>query len=1145
MKRIFLLILIGCFCTSVFAQRTITGVVRDASDNMSTLPGVSIQVSGTNRGVITDFDGNFTITVQPEDRNLVFSFLGMKSQTVAIGNKTTIDVVMDVDATVLDEVVISALNIPRDARSLSVAQQRVDAGTIAEVRDANIVSSLAGKVAGVQVTPPTSATGSARIVIRGNSSLTGNNQPLWVVDGMQIDNNDGSQSVHTGGGLDLGNGAALINPDDIESIDILKGPNAAALYGSRAANGVIIITTKKAKDGRFRVSAGTNTMWRYISQWPDFQNSFGVGHMSQMVGGSMNDRMETVDPDGNLYPYPGMPTMTKMLRSNRRSNGGPLLGQQYIGLDGLMKTYSPEPDNVYGFYQTAYTNTNNIAVEGGNADNNYRVSFTNMNANDVIERQNLVTRNTLNLRFFNTLLKGLTLDSKVNMVDDHTENRRYANQSGWNPLYLYVNFPRNLTLDQFIPWKDDNGKEIGRLDGHNPYWIINETTNSDKRFNVTANFDLSYQILPTLRANLKYGRQYHTSRRYEFRNWGADGDLFGYYGTRTNVTDNNTYEGTLVFNDRFGDFSLVAMIGSARNNWWDYWTSKEISQLKQPGFIHISNTDLEGVRADEAGYRLDVPRKRINSIFASSSLGFRDYAYLDLTARNDWSSTLPEANNSYFYPSVGVSLIPTEMFKVPSRVMYGKLRASFAQVGNDTNPYNLKNYYSFGGDNVFNGVRYASISGTLANSYLKPEITKSYEIGTDLRFLNGRINADITYYRSNSTDQIVQSQMAASSGYGSAWYNAGEIQNDGWEAALRFIPVETKNFVWEADINFTKNNSMVLSMVPGLDRINLANIFSLNSVAEVGLPYGAVFGTQWLRDQQGRRMVQQSNGEPVRRENSYLGNFNPDFMLGLSNRFRFKDFDLYVLLDMKKGGKLYSGTRRQAIRNGNISGLERQHESYWRGEVIFGSNQWAGVTFEEGNGDNHIINENIYYYDPARYDNMDDMNVFKIQQNPQTGQWEKIQAEDEFGNLLFTEQKKNSDGEFVFDANGHPVWDPSSDPVYVPDPNYVPEQCLRYFWPGNVGYYSDGLDDLITYDSSFVKLREISIGYNLPKALIAKVKMTNARVSVVGRNLWILYQKTPRGLDPEAALNAGNGQGLESGSLPPSTTFGFDVKISF
>ncbi|MDR1610078.1 MAG: SusC/RagA family TonB-linked outer membrane protein [Candidatus Symbiothrix sp.] len=1097
-RKILLVLFVLCFCSGLYAQKTITGTVRDASKEA--LPGVTVNVKGSQRGTATDANGTYSINIQAGDKDLIFTYIGMKSRTVSIGNKTTVDVTMDDDMKMLNEVVITGLNISRPNRSLPSAQQRVDAGTIAEVRDANIVSSLAGKIAGVMITPPTSSTGSARIVIRGNSSFTGNNQPLFVVDGMQIDNSDGSNGVNKNGGLDMGNGASDINPDDIETIDVLKGPNAAALYGSRAANGVILITTKKAKEGRFKLSLASNTMMHYISQWPDFQNAFGVGHMTRMLGngsqGSPNGRASNVfaltDENGNPYPYPGIPTMQGILLNvATRSNGGPQIGTPYIGLDGQIYTYSPQPDNVYGFYQKAWAYTNNVALEGGNKDNNYRLSLTNYNANDVVENQNLVDKNTLTLRFFNTLVKNLTLDSKMTLISDNTKNRRYANQSNYNPLYMYTVMPRTLTLDQLKNYKTADGKESVRVgDIHNPYWTMNETSNFDDKIRVLANFDLSYQILPSLKLNLKYGREYNQTKTQEFRNMGALSDDYngkGFFKTQTNKYDNQMLEWQLLYNQRFDKISLLATVGGNRLDFKGWWQNSEIRQLKVPNLQSMQNYDDKSwVNADNGAESW----KRINSLFGSFSIGYNDYLYLDITARNDWSSTLPLENCSYLYPSVGVSVIPTAMLNIPERVFFGKLRASYAEVGNDTNPYRLIPYYELSQDNTFLGYKFASLPGTLPKYDLKPERTRSIELGADFRFLNGRINADVTWYKKNSYDQIVDAAMASSSGYHRKIFNNGEIENKGIEIMLNTTPVETGIFTWNIDANFAKYTSKVVDMLDN-NEIEIGEIFSLKNRVVEGYPYGAMFGTVWLTDQQGRRMVNPNNGEPVRKENVYLGNFNPDFMLGVSNRFRYRDFDLYVLVDIKKGGKLYSGTRRQGIRNGVISGLETAQESWWKRDIIFGDggdNVWGGVQFNE-NGQSNITNQNIYYYDPTQYESMETMNPL--------------------------------------------------------DPNYVPEQCTRYFWPGNVGYYADGFDDLVIYDASFVKLREVSLGYTLPKKLISKIKMSNARISVVGRNLWILYQKTPKGLDPEAALNAGNGQGLESGSLPPNTTFGVDIKIAF
>jgi TonB-linked SusC/RagA family outer membrane protein len=1086
MRKIFLFMVLCCFCNHAFAQKTITGTVRDASDRDATLPGVSIQVKGANRGNVTDIDGNFSIQVRTEDKDLVFSFIGMKTKTVSIGNQTRIDVLMEPDVNTLNEVVVSALGIRRENKSLTVAQQRVDAQTIAEVKDPNIVSSLAGKVAGVVVTPPNAATGSARIIIRGNSSFTGYNQPLFVVDGMAIDNSDGSESVNVNGGLDMGNGASDINPEDVESIDILKGPNAAALYGSRAANGVIIITTKKAKEGRFKISVNSNAMFRYITQWPEFQNSFGEGHKVKIQGDSrLIDLVQTTDSDGNLYPYPGILTAYGINRGGQggRSNGGPMIGMPYLGHDGEMHTYSSQPDNVYGFYQKASTYTNTIAVEGGNKDNNYRVSLTNFNADDVVERQNLVNKNTLTMRFFNTLVKNLTLDSKLTVIDDDTENRRYANQSGFNPLYMYTILSRSMDLEQLKYYKTEDGLERVRVgDIHNPYWSINETGNQDTKTRLMANFDLSYQVLPYLKLTLKYGRDYISTNSTEYRNKGALGggsDAAGYYRHQYNLTDNSHYEWLMIYDDRFfnNKVSVMGTLGGSQLDYKGSWLNASLQSLKQSGFAHISNSD-EYPQSDE-----DVmSRKRIRGLYGSISVGYNDFIYLDVTGRNDWSSTLPPENCSYFYPSVGVSWLPTELLKIPSTVFYGKLRASYAQVGNDTSPYRLLPYLDLGGGNIYGGYKYVSLPGTVPNNHLKPERTRSWEYGADLRFLDSRLNFDITYYRSLSFDQIIEANMSLSSGYSRRVFNAGEIENKGWEIAVNAVPIRLKDFRWNADINFTQNESMVKTMVPGLEEIQLGQIFNFMNVLRVDLPYGSMYGTKWLTDQQGRKMVT-SAGAPVKVDNVYLGNFNPDFMFSIGNRFQWKNFDVYFLIDMKKGGKLYSGTMRQAVRNGVVAGNEKEREGVWKRTVIMGDsdaqdNLWDGALLE-----------NTYIYDPAQYDNVYDMN--------QT------------------------------------------------DPNYVPAKYTNYRDPSTIGYFADDFCSEVTYDASFIKVRELSIGYNLPKKWISVAKMSNARLSLVGRNLWILYQNTPKGIDPEAAINAGNGQGMESGSLPPSTTFGVNLKIDF
>ena len=1071
MKKILSLTLLMLLCGfAAWSQiKTISGTVLDPADN-SPLVGASVVIKGTTKGTITDIDGKYSINVGEADKELVFSFMGMQDRTEKIGSKTTINVTMISEATQLSDVVVTALNIKRDNKSLTAAQQTVNTTMLAEAKDQNIVSSLSGKVSGVHIVPPQSSTGSARIVIRGNSSFTGNNQPLFVIDGMPMDNSidqdriGGSNS--TPGGLDMGNGASSLNPEDIETLTVLKGPNAAALYGSRAANGVILITTKKATEGRFKVSFHSNTMFNYISQWPDFQNSFGAGHIGEIAGNGGMVNLETGLVDMRNNP-------------SQRSLGAPMFGQEYIGLDGKIHRYEPKPGNVYDFYNTARKLTNNVAIEGGNGDNNYRVSLTNMNANDFIENQNLVNNNTLNLRFFNTLTKGLTLDSKVNVFDESTKNRQYLNGSGYNPVYTYIYMPRSMSLDELYNYKSPEGIEQGKMgDAHNPYWSINESSNGDERMKALFNIDLAYQILPYLKAMLTYGKEYNNFSARSFRNKGAGGgDTKGEVRRQKSTNNNDMYKFLLLFDKSFNYISVNATFGGERNNWHSYNHWEENKNLRVAGFDNLTNSDEKPTAGDR------TERKRMNSIYGALSVGYQSWVYLDITGRNDWSSTLPMNNNSYFYPSFGISWIPTDMLKLSQDIVYGKLRASYAIVGNDTYPYRLLPYYKL--ETTFGGTLYATFPNTLPNENLKPERTESYEIGSDLRFWNGRINFDFTYYNKESSDQIIDAAMDPSSGYDRKVYNSGTIRNRGVELSTKFIPVKNKNFTYEIFANFTKNNSLVLAMPDGKP-LEIRVQWQNRIMIEEGKPYGIIRGKKWLTDASGKRLVK-DDGYALWADDQEIGTATPDWLMGIGNTFRYNigkygDVDLSFLIDIKKGGIVYSGSRKKGITNGIFSGMEKETEEWWYQRTILG----GGFEGKE------------------------------------------CYAGYQFSNTYFI--LKDEDGNYMLDAKG----------------NYIAgEKCEYYLAPMHVGYYSDDFCEMTSYDASYVKLRELSLGYNFPKRWISKVKLTNARLCLVGRNLWILYQNTPKGLDPEAADNAGNAQGFELGGLPPNTTLGFDIKLTF
>ncbi|MDR0873433.1 MAG: SusC/RagA family TonB-linked outer membrane protein [Prevotellaceae bacterium] len=1141
MKKYLLLFFLTLFCTSLWAQKTITGTVYDVSDN-EPLVGAQVVVKNTTKGTITDVDGNYSLVVDETDKELVFSFAGMKDKTEKVGNKTVINVKMSLDtekAEQLKEFTVSALGIKRETKTLTVAQQSVNTADLEEVRNPNIVSALSGKVAGIQVTPPSTATGSARIVIRGNSSFTGNNQPLWVVDGMPIDNSagdNGNSNASGGGGLDMGNGAADLNPSDIESMEVLKGPNAAALYGSRATNGAIIVTTKKAKDGKLRVSLNSNTQFYYVSQWPDFQNVFGVGHMYEMIQGLENRKFfqYSTDPkdlqNPNAFtsdpndPRIGLPLMTEMMKDGQgsRSNGAPMIGQKYIGLDGQIHEYRPNPNNVKDFYQVGHIFTNNIAVEGGTADHNFRVSFTNTNSNDIVENINLVTKNDINARFFNTLYKNkdnlffkeVTLDVVLKYFNDDTKNRQYTNGDSKNPIYTYINMSRNIDLDEIKNYKDANGHPVGSDNFSNPYWLINENKNHDKKNRFMLNADLSIQLLKELRLSLKYGKDYSDTEGFEFRNMAASkadkkdpyySKNMGYYRDFHNKFNNSQADFLFLFNKDFYDLiSLTATFGGTRTEYEGYGTWEQITSLKIPGYMHISNSNEYSELDKTSG------RKRINSLLGSATVGYKSWIFLDLTARNDWSSSLPINNCSYFYPSIGGSWIFTEMLHIPSSTLWGKLRASWAQTGGDTDPYNLLLYYNLGSiyNNGTDNEKTVTIPDTKPKTdditglpTLKPERTKAYELATDLRFFNNRLKIDFTYYYKLSDDQIVRSATSVASGFAYSIKNAGSIENKGIELTIGATPIQLKSgFEWYIEGNLTKNNSKVLTMPEGLDAISL----SVNWDAEVLIvkdkPYGAIYGRAWARDENGNRLVKE-NGKPLILEKKvYFGSANPDWFLGISNVFRYKNVDFRVQIDMQKGGGIFSGSRKQGIRAGVFfpeytSGDALQERiDYWERHIVFddpGDQLQGGTKFD-----------NIYYV-----------------------------AKDANGTPLT--KKDATTGNDILDSNGNKIYLSSGD------------ACTQYFLPLDVGYYADDMDELVYYDASYIKLRELSIGYNFPKKWVEKIFLSSARISAVGSNLWIIYQKTPKGLDPQSTSYSGNGQGLETGALPPTTRFGFDIKLTF
>jgi TonB-linked SusC/RagA family outer membrane protein len=1045
MKYIYCLLIFTCFNSLelLAQQNTINGKVT--SPDGTPLQGVSIFTNASNlkAATLTNANGSYSINISPNITELVFSYIGMQTITEKIAGNSVINVQMFLANAQLEGVVVTALGIKREAKALSYSRQSMDVSTLTNAPTTNIVTSLSGRIAGVQITPPSTSTGSARIVIRGNNSITGNNQPLFVVDGIPVDNEPGDGSVTVSGNvnLDYGNAAANINPEDIQSVEVLKGPNAAALYGSRAANGAILITTKKAAgNGKFVVSFNSNSTFQRVTEFPDYQNGFGAGNSFKLDGSGATSNSLRI-PDERVW---------------YQSWGAPFLGQPVISINGNIKSYLPQPDNVANFYQTAKLLTNSLVFEGGDSKNNYRVSYTNFTGSSVVRNVNKVIRHNIDYRMINTFTKWLDLDSKITYINEKVTNRQYTNESTNNPVNQYSYMVRDDQISEMQQYKDANGNEINtHRSFENPYWITNENPNQDIKNQLLGTFNVNVKFNKTLRLTGKFGTEMYWWNGYTFNNKGSQVNPIGMMSTFNNTLQNINADVVLFSNNKVGNLTINSFVGVGRFSTSNTKNGQQINSLIQPGLMNLSNS------SDYPTVSQFSSKKLINSIYGSTSLGYKNYLFMDITARNDWSSTLPEANNSYFYPSIGMSFVLTDAFKsIPKNILsFAKIRASYAVVGNDTKAYQLIPTYAFSG--IYNNQAYASLSTTYFNPNLKPEKTGSQEYGVDLRFIKDRISLNATYYKSATVNQIITAQITPTSGYISRYYNAGEIDNSGIELSLSGIPVQTKNFSWNILVNYAKNHSLVKSLIEGVNSFLLNTWYGNTSVfAEVGQPYGIMRGRGWAHDSLGRKLVL-ATGLPETVASAYLGNSLPDWTGGISNSFRYKNFSISFLIDIRTGGKFYSGTYKREVLSGAVASTLEGREDYYLHSYIYG------------------------------------------------------------------EAKANLTGGFIYkDAyfdNGSP------DNVYVT--------------PQSSGFSAN--EEMQMFDASYVKLREVVLSYSLPLSLLKNTFISNAKISFSGRNLWTIYKNCAKGIDPESSVTSGNGQGIEQGSLPPYSTYGFNLNLKF
>lgn len=1086
MKKIalFLSILFFMGSMAVNAQtKTLTGTVTSAEDGQP-IPGVSVAVKGTTLGTITSIDGKFELKVPEDAKTLMFSFVGMKNFEVPIGSQTVFNVTMETDVFGLDEVVVTALGQTREKKGLGYSVQGVEGEELVTAREANVVNSLQGKLSGVQITNSSGNVGSgSRIIVRGMSTLTGNNMPLFVVDGVPIINSYSDVGAYSG--TDYGNTAADINPSDIESISVLKGANAAALYGSRAVNGVVLITTKTGKGLKkgLGVSIQQNTMFTRPLRLPDFQNLYGQGYDGEFEyvdgnWGGVNDGIdESWGPrlDGRLIPQFDSP---------------------YDPVTGV-RTPTPwiaHPDNVKNLFVTGVNSTTSASVNRMEDNYHYRLSVTNQTQRGMIPNTDQQKNNF-------TINAGINVTSKLKVAGSgsyiltHSDN---IMSSGYTSAGIFQSTMQWFGRQVDTQYLKDHWQEIDPVSGRNvnwnhsyhdnPYWTLNKNTNSLDRERFLGNINLSYSINEWLLFKAMAGVDGYSQHIKEVRaknshDW-MDGRFDNYESIRRETTANAVFN----VNKEFGALDVLGNIGAEYNH-YDYRSDDtHVDALIIPDLYAVSNA------ASPATTGMYEQHTELQSVFAQLNLGYGDFLFLDLTARNDWSSTLPVDNNSYFYPSASLGFIFTEALGMESNVLsYGKLRASYAQVGGTAGAYALQG--TFGAADPFNGQPSLSYTNTLAPLGLKPQQKKSLEFGGELKFFKNRLGVDFTWYKENTINQIMNIAISSTTGFSSKTINAGNLQNVGMELTVTGTPVETKNFSWDITANWATNKNTVKELTGDMEYINLySGSWGMTVRAPLNGSYGQMWGYDIVREHEevvykkdgvtidhilySGRPVVNSQGRYIRSpKQTELGNVMPDWFGGVNNAFHYKKLNFSFLVDFRWGGDQYSITDWF----GNYAGVMAVTAA------INDNGKNVRDPVEEGGG---------------------------------------VKVDGVYGKLV--------DGRVVFtDKNGNETSSPVQNESYVDAQTFYETD----YW---------GKPSLSIFDAGFVKLREVILGYTFNDVpYLRDIGVRDVNLSLVGRNLWLIYSNITH-VDPENGISPGNTSvGMNSTPVPSARTLGFDLKINF
>ncbi|BAO54414.1 TonB-dependent receptor [Nonlabens marinus S1-08] len=904
-----------------WAQLTITGTVSDATGTPISFANVAER--GIQNGTTTAVDGTYSITVA-ENAVLTFSFVGYQTATVQVNGQSTVNVTLQ-EGDALDEVVITALGIKRQERELGYAVQTLDAEDIQEVKSVNLVDNLQGKIAGVTVTPGATGVGSSsKITIRGEASFS-NNNPLFIVDGTPVNNNSVFNFTNEAAAgfqeVDFGNGAGEINQDDIASVSVLKGPAAAALYGTRAANGAIIIETKSGgKRPGLGISYNTSFFMDSAFKLPEFQNEFGQGNSGQFeyvngLGGGINDNISyswgpRLD-QGTLIPQFDSPVT---LPDGTVVRGGDT--SLYSGLPITPTPFVSHPDNLKNFYETGYTAINNIAVSNGFEKGDYRLSFTDLRSESIIPGVNL-DRQTVAAKLNFRPSDKTKINASINYVNSESDNRPSNGYGSENVNYSLVAWgPRSLNIDSLRDYWQPGLEGVQQYSFNytffdNPYFILKENRNSFGRDRLFGNISISRELTPELTATVRSGMDYSNEKRRFLRNYSSNRFRNGAYAEHDVLYREVNTDFLLNYKKQFGDISFDASAGGNRLNQYAQTTQVQTTSLAQPGIFSLNNAASP---IETFGF---TSEKRINSLYAFAKAGYKNFLYLDITARNDWSSALATPfsaeNTSFFYPSASTSFILSNVVELPRVIDFAKIRASYAEVGNDTDPYQTQG--TFLSQTPVNSQPTFTNQDFIPNANLKPETTSSIELGFDLRLLKQRLNVDFTYYNAVTDDQILSLPIAVSSGFSQQVVNGGSVRNQGVEIILNAIPVQTPEFQWSSTVNFASSRAIVESLPQEDGRLTLGFSRVYNNSdqtvfhqVEEGGRVGDLYGTGYTRNENGDFVLTPEGrfiADPTLKK---LGNYNADFTVGLTNSFQYKNFDASFLLDWRQGGILVSRT---------------------------------------------------------------------------------------------------------------------------------------------------------------------------------------------------------------------------------------------